>query len=79
MPTPLTPATPVTPPSHLTDRAERALVAAAEHRISEPLRLGPALAAVRRLLRRRPRTDPQERESLTWQPTTRAHPQARAR
>lgn len=53
----------------LTDRHERALAAAVENRISEPLRLGPALAAVRCLLTRRPRTDPQGRESLTCQPS----------
>ncbi|MFE2145276.1 hypothetical protein ACFXA3_26675 [Streptomyces sp. NPDC059456] len=63
----------------LTDRAERALAAAAEHRISEPLRLGAALAAVRRLLARRPRTaaqtrqaqgrQAQGRESLSCHPT----------
>ncbi|MCJ1679996.1 hypothetical protein MTF65_22145 [Streptomyces sp. APSN-46.1] len=38
----------------LTDRDERALLAAAENRISEPLRIGAALAAVRRALARRP-------------------------
>ncbi|MFF4325363.1 hypothetical protein ACFYZT_02470 [Streptomyces sp. NPDC001591] len=39
----------------LTDRDERALLAAAEQRISAPLRIGAALAAgVRRLLARRP-------------------------
>lgn len=47
----------------LTDRDERALIAAAENRITDPLRAGAALAAVRRLLRR-------ERESGTWHPTT---------
>ncbi|MEU3406163.1 hypothetical protein ABZ766_19795 [Streptomyces sp. NPDC006670] len=35
-----------------TDRDERALLAAAENRISEPLRIGAALASVRRLLAR---------------------------
>ncbi|MEV6581833.1 hypothetical protein AB0M92_27135 [Streptomyces sp. NPDC051582] len=60
----------------LTDRDERALAAAAENRISEPLRLGPALAAVRRLLERRPRTARQERESLTCLPS-RTRPRAR--
>ncbi|UQX03729.1 hypothetical protein [Streptomyces sp. RerS4] len=41
-------------PQHfLTDRDERALVAAAEHRICEPLRVGAALAVVGRLLSRR--------------------------
>ncbi|MFJ7271639.1 hypothetical protein ACIQV3_34195 [Streptomyces sp. NPDC099050] len=48
--------------TRLTDRDERALLAAAENRIAEPLRVGAALAAVRRLLRR-------ERESGTCQPT----------
>ncbi|MFF3210106.1 hypothetical protein ACFYYB_05550 [Streptomyces sp. NPDC002886] len=52
--------------TRLTDRDERALLAAAENRIAEPLRLGPALAAVRRLLRR-------ERESVTCHPTAAAH------
>ncbi|MFI8261925.1 MULTISPECIES: hypothetical protein [unclassified Streptomyces] len=66
--TPLISRTHLTPRTHLTDRDERALAAAAEHRISEPLRLGPALAAVRRLLARRPRAAPQERESLTCHP-----------
>lgn len=47
----------------LTDRDERALLAAAENRIAEPVRVRDALAAVRRLLRR-------ERESLAWHPTT---------
>ncbi|MFI5761249.1 hypothetical protein [Streptomyces sp. NPDC051563] len=50
----------------LTDRDERALLAAAENRIAEPLRVGAALAAVRRLLRR-------ERESVTCHATA-AHP-----
>ncbi|WP_327255921.1 hypothetical protein [Streptomyces sp. NBC_01244] len=47
--------------TRLTDRDERALLAAAENRITEPLRLGAALAAVGRLLRR-------ERESVTCHP-----------
>ncbi|MFZ3493703.1 hypothetical protein ACODT5_10840 [Streptomyces sp. 5.8] len=38
--------------TRLTDRDERALLAAAENRIARPLRVGAALAAVRRLLRR---------------------------
>lgn len=59
----------------LTDRDERALAAAVENRICEPLRLGPGLAAVRRLLTRRPRATPQGRESLTCQPTQ-TRPQA---
>lgn len=46
----------------LTDRDERALLAAAENRIAEPVRVKDALAAVRRLLGR-------ERESLTCHPT----------
>ncbi|MCC0095153.1 MULTISPECIES: hypothetical protein [Streptomyces] len=66
----------LTPLTRLTDRDERALVAATENRISRPLRLGPALAAVRRLLARRPRATPQGRESLTCHPP---HTQARAR
>ncbi|MFE5538071.1 hypothetical protein [Streptomyces sp. NPDC056492] len=60
----------------LTDRDERALAAAAENRISEPLRLAPALAAVRRLLERRPRAARQGRESLTCHPP-RTQPRAR--
>ncbi|WP_327279360.1 hypothetical protein [Streptomyces sp. NBC_01205] len=56
-------------PNPLTDREERALAAAAEHRICEPLRLGAGLAAVRRLLARRARAAPQGRESLSCQPT----------
>lgn len=46
----------------LTDRDERGLLAAAENRIAEPLRIGAALAAVRRLVRR-------ERESVTCHAT----------
>lgn len=55
--------------TRLTDRDERALLAAAENRIARPLRVGAALAAVRRLLRR-------ERESVTCHATraTTAHP-----
>lgn len=52
----------------LTDRDERALLAAAESRISEPLRMGAALAAVRRSLTRRARVAVQERESVACQP-----------
>lgn len=52
----------------LTDRDERALLAAAENRISEPLRMGAALAAVRRSLTRRTRVSPRERESVACQP-----------
>ncbi|MEU3774969.1 hypothetical protein AB0F11_17505 [Streptomyces sp. NPDC032472] len=62
----------------LTDRDERALVAAAENRIGEPLRLGAAQAAVRRALHRilvRRSPAPEEaRESLSCQPTRRTHP-----
>ncbi|WP_420079137.1 hypothetical protein ACN6AT_08630 [Streptomyces sp. JL4002] len=59
----------------LTDRDERALVAAAESRISRPLRIGAALAAVRRSLARGTRRAGQERESGACQPTrTPAHP-----
>ncbi|KPI01118.1 hypothetical protein OV450_4879 [Actinobacteria bacterium OV450] len=61
----------------LTDRAERALAAAAEQRISEPLRLGAGLAAVRRLLTRRPRPAAQERESLSCHPTRHQPPSPR--
>lgn len=50
----------------LTDRDERALLTATENRITEPLRIGAALAAVRRFLR-------PERESVTCHPTA-AHP-----
>ncbi|MEU6865671.1 hypothetical protein ABZ924_20820 [Streptomyces sp. NPDC046876] len=57
----------------LTDRDERALAAAAENRICEPLRLGAAPAAVRRALRRilvrRPPAPAEARESLSCQPT----------
>lgn len=58
----------------LTDRDERALLAAAENRIAEPLRIGAALAAVRRSLTRRTRArrtggSPQERESVACHPT----------
>lgn len=52
----------------LTDRDERALLAAAENRISEPLRMGAALAAVRRSLTRRTGVAVQERESVACQP-----------
>lgn len=69
----------------LTDRDERALLTAGENRISEPLRIGAALAAVRRALARpvaRTRTGPdgsparriapaQERESVPCHPTPR--------
>ncbi|MBT2407014.1 MULTISPECIES: hypothetical protein [unclassified Streptomyces] len=55
--------------TRLTDRDERALVAATENRISEPLRIGAALAAVRRTLARRPARSAQGRESVACQPT----------
>ncbi|MFD3330230.1 hypothetical protein [Streptomyces sp. NPDC058701] len=67
----------------LTDRDERALLTAGENRISEPLRIGAALAAVRRVLAgARTRTGPagapargdappQERESVPCHPTSR--------
>ncbi|MFF5706114.1 hypothetical protein ACFY7H_27075 [Streptomyces sp. NPDC012794] len=51
-----------------TDRDERALAAAAENRISEPLRIGAALASVRRLLAGFPPVRGKgRRESLTCQ------------
>lgn len=53
----------------LTDREERALASAVENRISAPLRLGAALAAVRRLLARRAPAAAQGRESLPCLPT----------
>ncbi|MFF1558226.1 hypothetical protein [Streptomyces sp. NPDC058279] len=66
----------------LTDRDERALAAAAEQRISEPLRLAAVASALRALGRfllsrfgrdgfgpGRPRGSAQGRESLTCQPT----------
>ncbi|MEU8779398.1 hypothetical protein [Streptomyces sp. NPDC048606] len=56
----------------LTDRDERALVAAAGNRIAEPLRVRALWAAVRRLSThgraRRPGPAAQGRESLTCQP-----------
>ncbi|MFE2285387.1 hypothetical protein ACFXDJ_14575 [Streptomyces sp. NPDC059443] len=55
----------------LTDRDERALLAAAENRIAEPVRVGAVLAAVRRLVRRE-RIEPRElreRESVTCHAT----------
>ncbi|MET9964166.1 hypothetical protein ABZ128_34670 [Streptomyces sp. NPDC006326] len=52
----------------LTDRDERALLTAAENRIAEPLPIGAALAAVRRVLARRPRSGVQGRESLSCRP-----------
>ncbi|MET9606601.1 hypothetical protein ABZZ17_16225 [Streptomyces sp. NPDC006512] len=54
-----------------TDRDERAMAAAFENRISEPLRIGAALAAVGRALAGRPRRAAKARESLPCQ-----HPNA---
>ncbi|MET9883009.1 hypothetical protein ABZZ20_07545 [Streptomyces sp. NPDC006430] len=71
MPTSSTPSAPSTalstPSTLLTDRAERALAAAAENRISEPLRLGAALARLRRVLARRTPAAARGRESLSCQ------------
>ncbi|MEU9027398.1 hypothetical protein AB0D46_07665 [Streptomyces sp. NPDC048383] len=53
--------------STLTDRDERALAAAAENRISEPLRIGAALAAVRRALAGRSYRAGKARESVSCQ------------
>ena len=55
----------------LTDRDERALLTAGENRISEPLRIGAALASVRRALTpgRRTAARTQERESQSCQST----------
>ncbi len=59
----------------LTDRDERALLAAAENRISRPLGIGAALASVRRAVARRPQDRTQGRESVACQPTrTPIHP-----
>lgn len=59
----------------LTDRDERALLAATESRISRPLRIGAVLASVRRILEPRSRGRVQERESVACQPTpTPIHP-----
>ncbi|MEU6310874.1 hypothetical protein [Streptomyces sp. NPDC047014] len=56
----------------LTDRDERALLAAAEDRVSPPLGIGAALASVRHALARRTRERTQEpgreRESVACQP-----------
>ncbi|RKT07664.1 hypothetical protein BX286_5731 [Streptomyces sp. 3211.6] len=58
-----------------TDRDERALLAAAENRISEPLRIGAALASVRRLFARHSPVRAKARESLPCQqPNTRPRP-----
>ncbi|MET8754434.1 hypothetical protein ABZW32_30720 [Streptomyces sp. NPDC004667] len=51
----------------LTDRDERALLLRTEDRISRPLRIGAALAAVGALLGRRPRGAGEERESQPCQ------------
>ncbi len=58
----------------LTDRDERALLAATENRISRPLRIGAVVTSVRRTLEqrsrdRRSRDRVQERESVACQPT----------
>ncbi len=53
----------------LTDRDERALLAAAENGIARPLRIGAATAFVRRVLARRPPERGQGRESVACQPT----------
>ncbi|GAA2637570.1 MULTISPECIES: hypothetical protein [Streptomyces] len=59
----------------LTDRDERALLAAAENRIARPLRIGAALAAVRRTLAGRSPDRTQGRESVPCHPTrTPIHP-----
>ncbi|MER6448587.1 hypothetical protein [Streptomyces venezuelae] len=54
----------------LTDRDERARLAAAENRIARPLRIRDGLASVRRILGRRSQDRAQERESVACQPTT---------
>ncbi|MFD3543880.1 hypothetical protein ACFWUQ_30865 [Streptomyces sp. NPDC058662] len=55
----------------LTDREERALLTATENRIAEPLRIGAALASLRRALTsgRRTAARAQERESALCQST----------
>ncbi|MFB6565161.1 MULTISPECIES: hypothetical protein [unclassified Streptomyces] len=58
----------------LTDRDERVLLAATENRIARPLRIGAALASVRRALLRRSPDRTQQRESVTCQPTTTHRP-----
>ncbi|EFL18475.1 hypothetical protein [Streptomyces sp. C] len=59
---------PYQPHTGFTDRDERALAAAAENRIAEPLRIGAALASVRRLLAGLPPVRGKgRRESLTCQ------------
>ncbi|MFJ8162796.1 hypothetical protein ACIRBY_17985 [Streptomyces sp. NPDC096136] len=63
----------------LTDRDERALLAAAEHRISAPLRIGAALASVRLLLARRPPVRRKARESPACQQPNTPAPRPLAR
>ncbi|MEW1636534.1 hypothetical protein AB0469_20940 [Streptomyces sp. NPDC093801] len=63
----------------LTDRDERALLAAAENRISEPLRIGAALASVRHLLARRSPARRKARESLACQQPNTPAPRPLAR
>ncbi|MEY2229887.1 MULTISPECIES: hypothetical protein [Streptomyces] len=53
----------------LTDRDERALLAATENRIARPLRIGAVPAAVRRALARRSLARTQGRESVACHPT----------
>ncbi|MGW7330546.1 hypothetical protein ACWGIU_18525 [Streptomyces sp. NPDC054840] len=52
----------------MTDRDERALLAATETRIARPLRIGAALASVRRALARRSDAPAQGRESVACHP-----------
>ncbi|MFH7594261.1 hypothetical protein WDV06_04045 [Streptomyces racemochromogenes] len=67
------------PNDWFTDRDERALLATSENRISEPLRLGAAVASVRRLLARRSPVRGKARESLPChqQPNTPPLPSSR--
>lgn len=53
----------------LTDRDERALLAATENRIARPLRIGTATAFVRRTLARWSPARTQGRESVACHPT----------
>ncbi|GGZ55936.1 hypothetical protein GCM10010371_14290 [Streptomyces subrutilus] len=53
----------------LTDRDERALLASAENRIAAPLRVGVALAAVRRALTRLRPAGGEARESVSCHPS----------
>ncbi|MFI5620951.1 hypothetical protein [Streptomyces sp. NPDC051567] len=76
--TPLTDrATPMADRVPLTDRDERALVAAAENRIGVPLRIGAAPAAVRRLLARLARPAGERRESVPCRTTPKPTPKAK--